>query len=98
MIAMIAVRAALAYQRMVSPITETVLFVFGLVALGYAAGWSGYLKAQTGDGLSEFAVGVAMPLLLVPHHDQRRFPWRSTLEAVGGVFHGRHRGLDRRAA
>ena len=64
MIAVIAVRLGLAYQRAVSPITETVLFVFGLVALGYLAGWSGYLKTQTGDGLSEFAVGVAMPLLL----------------------------------
>ncbi|MGO4842124.1 AEC family transporter, partial [Rhizobiaceae sp. 2RAB30] len=29
--------------------TETVIFVFGLVALGYLAGWSGYLKAETGD-------------------------------------------------
>ncbi len=44
--------------------TETVIFVFGLVALGYLAGWSGYLKAETGDALSEFAVGVAVPLLL----------------------------------
>ena len=64
MIAVIAVSAMLAYQRTMSPVTETVLFVFGLVALGYLAGWSGYLKTQTGDGLSEFAVGVAMPLLL----------------------------------
>lgn len=47
-----------------SALTETVLFVFGLVALGYLAGWSGYLKAETGDALSEFAVGVAVPLLL----------------------------------
>lgn len=47
-----------------SPLTETVLFVFGLVALGYLAGWSGYLKAEAGDALSEFAVGVAVPLLL----------------------------------
>jgi len=47
-----------------SPLTETVLFVFGLVALGYVAAWSGYLRAGVGDGLSQFAVGVAMPLLL----------------------------------
>ena len=47
-----------------SPLVETVLFVFGLVALGYLAGLTGYLKAETGDALSEFAVGVAMPLLL----------------------------------
>lgn len=47
-----------------SALTETVLFVFGLVALGYLAGWSGYLRAEAGDALSEFAVGVAVPLLL----------------------------------
>lgn len=47
-----------------SPLVETVLFVFGLVALGYLAGASGYLKVEAGDALSEFAVGVALPLLL----------------------------------
>jgi predicted permease len=47
-----------------SPLTETVLFVFALVALGYLAGLTGYLKAETGDALSQFAVGVALPLLL----------------------------------
>ena len=47
-----------------SPLTETVLFVFALAALGYLAGLTGYLKAETGDALSQFAVGVALPLLL----------------------------------
>lgn len=47
-----------------SPLAETVLFVFGLVALGYLSGLTGYLKTETGDALSEFAVGVALPLLL----------------------------------
>jgi malonate transporter len=47
-----------------SPLAETVLFVFGLVALGYLAGLTGYLKAETGDALSQFAVGVALPILL----------------------------------
>lgn len=49
---------------LMSALTETVLFVFSLVALGYLAGWTGYLRAETGDALSEFAVGVAVPLLL----------------------------------
>jgi len=48
----------------VSPVVETILFVFGLVALGYLAGLSGYLKTGVGDALTEFAVGVALPLLL----------------------------------
>ncbi|MBS3651822.1 AEC family transporter [Pseudaminobacter sp. 19-2017] len=47
-----------------SPLVETVLFIFGLVALGYIAGVTGYLKVHTGDALSEFAVGIALPLLL----------------------------------
>jgi malonate transporter len=47
-----------------SPIAETVLYVFSLVALGYLSGVTGYLKAETGEGVAEFAVNVAMPLLL----------------------------------
>ena len=47
-----------------SVLTETVLFIFGLVALGYLSGLSGYLRVEVGDGLSDFAVGVALPLLL----------------------------------
>ncbi|TGQ54206.1 AEC family transporter [Mesorhizobium sp. M1C.F.Ca.ET.193.01.1.1] len=47
-----------------SPLIETVLFVFSLVALGYLAGFTGYLKPASGEGISEFAVNVAMPLLL----------------------------------
>lgn len=47
-----------------SPLAETVLFIFCLVALGYLSGWTGYLSTATGDALSAFAVGVALPLLL----------------------------------
>lgn len=47
-----------------SLLVETILFVFSLVALGYLAGRSGYLTAQAGEGVAEFAVNVAMPLLL----------------------------------
>lgn len=51
-------------KAQMSPLVETVLFVFGLVALGYLAGVTGYLRVETGDALSEFAIGVALPLLL----------------------------------
>jgi malonate transporter len=57
-------RSAWPKRRVVSPVIETVLFVFGLVALGYLAGLTGYLKVEVGDALSQFAVGVALPLLL----------------------------------
>lgn len=47
-----------------SSLAGTVVVIFGLVALGYGAGLTGYLKAQAGAALSQFAVGVALPLLL----------------------------------
>lgn len=47
-----------------SSVAETVLFVFGLVAAGYLAGLSGYLRVEVGDAVAEFAVAVALPLLL----------------------------------
>lgn len=47
-----------------SPIAETILFVFGLVAAGYLSGLLGYLKVEVGDAVAEFAVSVALPLLL----------------------------------
>lgn len=61
---MVAWRFGVAYQQMMSPLVETILFVFSLVALGYFAGVVGYLKPTTGEGVAEFAVNVAMPLLL----------------------------------
>jgi malonate transporter and related proteins len=53
-----------AYWAMVSSVAETSLYVFGLIAVGYLSGLTGYLKTETGDGLTQFAVGVALPLLL----------------------------------
>jgi len=47
-----------------SVLVETVLFIFGLVAFGYIAAATGYLRAEIGDAVSEFAVSVALPLLL----------------------------------
>lgn len=47
-----------------SSVAETVLFVFGLVAAGYLAGLTGYLRTEVGEAAAEFAVGVALPLLL----------------------------------
>lgn len=47
-----------------SSLVATVAFVFSLVAIGYLSGWSGLLKEETGEALSDFAVSVALPLLL----------------------------------
>ncbi|MBI1619354.1 AEC family transporter [Aquamicrobium zhengzhouense] len=45
-------------------LAEIIAFVFGIVALGYIAGWTGLLRLTTGDALTEFAVAVALPALL----------------------------------
>ena len=47
-----------------SIVVQTVLFVFALVGLGTLSGATGYLRDETGDALSDFAVRVALPLLL----------------------------------
>jgi malonate transporter and related proteins len=43
---------------------ETILFVFILIVLGYGAVALGLLKAEAGDGLSDFVFTFAIPLLL----------------------------------
>ena len=47
-----------------SPVTETIAFVFGLVGLGYVAGWTGILRPQVGESLTDFAIVFAVPALL----------------------------------
>lgn len=45
-------------------IVDIVLPVFGLIALGYAGAWSGVLRRETGEALSEFVFIVAIPVLV----------------------------------
>lgn len=47
-----------------SPLAETIAFVFGLVGLGYAAGWARLLRPQVGEALTEFAATIAVPTLI----------------------------------
>lgn len=47
-----------------SPLVETIVFVFGLVGLGYASGRTGLLRPQVGEALADFAIVVAVPILL----------------------------------
>lgn len=42
----------------------TILFVFGLIGIGWLAQRTGLLKAGTGQGLADFAISVAVPVLL----------------------------------
>jgi predicted permease len=43
---------------------ETVIFIFGLVAIGYLFGWTRLLGPRVGEALTQFAVSVAIPVLL----------------------------------
>jgi malonate transporter len=45
-------------------IVAIVLPVFGLIALGYAAAWSGILRRETGEALSDFVFIIAIPVLV----------------------------------
>lgn len=47
-----------------SSLADTLIFVFGLVALGYVFGRARLIGARTGDALTEFVVTIALPLLL----------------------------------
>lgn len=46
------------------PFVETILFVFALIVFGYLAVAVRLMKAEAGDGLSDFVFSVAIPLLL----------------------------------
>lgn len=47
-----------------SSLGDTLILVFGLVALGYLFGRAKLVGARTGDALTEFVVTIALPLLL----------------------------------
>jgi predicted permease len=41
-----------------------VLPIFGLIAIGYAARWGGFLSERAGEGLSEFVFKLSLPCLI----------------------------------
>lgn len=47
-----------------SSLGDTLIFVFGLVALGYLFGRAQLVGSRMGDALTEFVVTIALPLLL----------------------------------
>ncbi|MBX3529683.1 MAG: AEC family transporter [Rhizobiaceae bacterium] len=46
-----------------SALTESTIYIFGIVALGFLAAWSGVLRGH-GEQLAEFATSIAVPALL----------------------------------
>lgn len=94
-----------------SPLTETIIFVFGLVALGYVSGWTGLLKTAVGDALTAFAVAIAVPVLLFRTLVEADFEGAAPLSlwasyffavavawAIGQVITARIFGRDSRAS
>src|SRR5690606_6206086 len=101
--------AQLRYRPGMSPVVETIAFVFGLVGLGYCAGWTGLLRPQVGDALTDFAIVVAVPALLfrtmidVDFHGTAPWSlWLAYFSAVPAVWVAGHmvatRGFGREAA
>lgn len=45
-------------------IAEIVLPLFGMIAFGYGAAWSGLLRERTAEGLSDYVYTIAIPLLI----------------------------------
>lgn len=88
---------------------ETIVFVFGLVGLGYVCGWTGLLRPQVGDALADFAIVVAVPALLfrtmmgIDFEDAAPWAmWLAYFTAVPVAWIGGHlvatRGFGREAA
>lgn len=69
---------------------ETILFVFGLVALGYVSALTGFLKIEVGEALTQFAVGVGLPMLLFRTLATAKFggeaPWQLWATYFSSVF------------
>ena len=64
-------------------IVAIVLPVFGLIALGYAAAWSGVLRRETGEALSDFVFIIAIPGPRLPHAGDGGVRRRLALGPVG---------------
>ncbi len=59
---------------------ETILYVFGLIGLGWLASMSRLLKPGTSEGLSDFAITVAVPVLMFKTMAQADFSGAAPLK------------------
>lgn len=70
-------------------IAHIVLPVFGLIGLGLAAAWTGYLSQSVGDALGDFVFLVALPVLLFKTLATADFPdvspWPLWISYFGGL-------------
>jgi malonate transporter and related proteins len=69
-----------------SSVIDTVVPVFGLIALGFAAGRTGYLSDAATKGLPEFVFRIAMPLMLFRTIGTSGFPDVPPLKVLAVFF------------
>jgi malonate transporter and related proteins len=69
-----------------SDVLSTVVPVFGLIALGFASGRSGYLSEAAAKGLPEVIFKLAMPVLLFRTIGQATLPDVPVLSLLGVFF------------
>jgi malonate transporter and related proteins len=69
-----------------SQVLSTVVPVFGLIALGFIAGRSGYLSEAAAKGLPEVVFKLVMPVLLFRTVGQATFPDIQVLALLGMFF------------
>jgi len=51
-----------------------VLPIFGMIAIGYIAGWTRHLGDRAADGLSEYVFGIAVPVLIFKTLSEAKMP------------------------
>ncbi|MDZ4843233.1 MAG: AEC family transporter [Hyphomicrobium aestuarii] len=67
-------------------VLSVVASVFGIIAIGYAAGRSGYISADAGQGIADFAFKIAIPALLFHTIVTVRFEGVAPLGAIASFF------------
>jgi predicted permease len=74
----------------IARIAEIVLPLFGVIALGYVAGWTGLLRERTAEGLSDYVYTVAIPLLIFRTLSEATLPaalpWAYWFAYFAGAF------------
>lgn len=66
--------------------TETIIYIFALIALGYVSVATNYLKAEASDSLTAFIYKVGVPLLLFKNTLNADFQSGSTLQLWSVYF------------
>jgi malonate transporter and related proteins len=69
-----------------SSVIDTIVPVFGLIALGFLAGRTGYVSDAATKGLPEFVFRIAMPLMLFRTIGSARFPDGPFVKVLAAFF------------